>query len=87
MKHRAAGRIRFFSDEKIFCVDAKINRQNDRWIASDPEEVPIMEEPSSRPEFMSWRSCLARETSCLLTSLPRAKMSTRRSTWTSCRLW
>ncbi|QQP51299.1 Hypothetical protein FKW44_012621 [Caligus rogercresseyi] len=24
---------------------------------------------------------------CLLTSLPRAKMSTRRSTWTSCRLW
>ncbi|QQP51641.1 Uncharacterized protein FKW44_013064 [Caligus rogercresseyi] len=33
------------------------------------------------------RSCPARETSCLLTSLPRAKMSTRRSTWTSCRLW
>ncbi|QQP38637.1 Transposable element tcb2 transposase [Caligus rogercresseyi] len=63
LKHRAAGRIRFFSDEKIFCVDAKINRQNDRWIASDPDE----------PEFMSWRSCPARETSCLLTSLPRAQ--------------
>ncbi|QQP50935.1 Transposable element tcb2 transposase [Caligus rogercresseyi] len=42
LKHRAAGRIRFFSDEKIFCVDAKINRQNDRWIGSDPDEVPII---------------------------------------------
>ncbi|QQP53008.1 Transposable element tcb2 transposase, partial [Caligus rogercresseyi] len=29
-----------------------------------------LEEPSSRPEFMSWRSCPARETSCLFTSLP-----------------
>ncbi|QQP55531.1 Transposable element tcb2 transposase, partial [Caligus rogercresseyi] len=42
LKHRAVGRIRCFSDEKIFCVDAKINRQNDRWIASDPDEVPII---------------------------------------------
>lgn len=39
MKNEAAGRIRFFSDEKIFTVDAKINRRNDRWLAHDPENV------------------------------------------------
>ena len=42
LKRSAAGRIRFFSDEKIFCVDAKVNRQNDRWIAQDPEDVPVI---------------------------------------------
>lgn len=30
LKHEAAGRIKFFSDEKIFTVDAKVNRGNDR---------------------------------------------------------
>ena len=30
LKHAAARRIRFFSDEKIFTVDAKVNRRNDR---------------------------------------------------------
>ena len=30
LKNEASGRIRFFSDEKIFTVDAKINRRNDR---------------------------------------------------------
>ena len=42
LKRSAAGRIRFLSDEKIFCVDAKVNRQNDRWIAQDPEDVPVI---------------------------------------------
>lgn len=42
LKNEAAGRIRFFSDEKIFTVDAKVNRRNDRWLAYDPEEVPIV---------------------------------------------
>ena len=42
LKHRDASRIRFFSDEKIFCVDAKINRQNDRWICKDPADVPVI---------------------------------------------
>ncbi|QQP54110.1 Uncharacterized protein FKW44_006828 [Caligus rogercresseyi] len=60
--------------------------------SEDIEDVTQMrslslEEPSSQPEFMSWRSCPARETSCILTSLPKSKMATRRSTWTSCRLW
>ena len=42
LKHEAAGRLRFFSDEKIFTIEAKINRQNDRWLARDPADVPIM---------------------------------------------
>lgn len=41
LKHSAAaGRIRFFSDEKIFTVDPMHNRRNSRWIAADPSEVP-----------------------------------------------
>jgi len=42
LKNEAAGRVRFFSDEKIFTVDAKVNRRNDRWLAHDPEDVPIV---------------------------------------------
>ena len=42
MKHVAAGRLRFFSDEKIFIVDAKVNRRNDRWLAKDPSDVPVV---------------------------------------------
>jgi len=42
LKHTAAGRIKFFSDEKIFTVDAKVNRRNDRWLAHDPEDVPVV---------------------------------------------
>lgn len=47
LRNKAAGRIRFFSDEKIFTVDAKINRRNDRWLARDPEDVPVV----SRTKF------------------------------------
>ncbi|XP_019886946.2 uncharacterized protein LOC109610920 [Ooceraea biroi] len=42
LKHEAAGRIRFFSDEKIFTVDAKVNRRNDRWLAHNPEDIPVV---------------------------------------------
>lgn len=42
LKHEASGRIRFFSDEKIFTVDAKVNRRNDRWLAHNPEDVPVV---------------------------------------------
>lgn len=42
LKHEAAGHLRFFSDEKIFVVDAKVNRRNDRWIAMDLEDVPVI---------------------------------------------
>jgi transposase len=34
--------IIFFSDEKIFSQDQKTNRQNDRWLCSDPKDVPIV---------------------------------------------
>ena len=37
--------MRFFSDEKIFrlfTVDAKIKRKNNRWLAEDPGEVPVI---------------------------------------------
>jgi len=42
LKNEASGRIRFFSDEKIFSVGAKINRKNDRWFAYNPEDAPIV---------------------------------------------
>ena len=32
--------IWFFSDEKNFDQDQKVNRRNDRWLCSDPSEVP-----------------------------------------------
>lgn len=42
LRNNAVGRLRFFSDEKIVTVDAKINQRNDRWLAHDPEDVPIV---------------------------------------------
>ena len=30
----------FYSDEKHFDQDQKINRRNDRWICGDPSDVP-----------------------------------------------
>ena len=42
LKHDAAGRLRFFSNETIFTVDAKVNRRNDLWIAVDPSDVPVV---------------------------------------------
>ena len=42
LKNEAAGRLKFFSDEKIFTVDAKVNRRNDRWLAHDSEDVPVV---------------------------------------------
>ncbi|CAK9808822.1 hypothetical protein ANTQUA_LOCUS5758 [Anthophora quadrimaculata] len=47
LRNNTAGRLRFVSDEKIFTVDAKINRRNDRWLANDPEDIPIV----SRTKF------------------------------------
>lgn len=50
LKHDAAHRIRFFSDEKIFTVDQKFNRQNQRCYAVSPEKsciVPKTKFPAS----------------------------------------
>ena len=32
----------FFSDEKNFTQDQKVNKKNNRWLCSDPKEVPIV---------------------------------------------
>ena len=42
LRHETAGHLRFFSDEKIFTVDQKHNPKNDRWLAKDPADVPIV---------------------------------------------
>lgn len=42
LKNEAAGRVRFFSDEKISTVDAKVNRKNDSWLAHDLEDAPVV---------------------------------------------
>ena len=42
LKHVSAGMLRFFSDEKNFVQDMKNNRQNDRWLAESPDEVPVV---------------------------------------------
>ncbi|KAG5344036.1 MOS1T transposase, partial [Acromyrmex charruanus] len=41
-RHKMTCEIRFLFDEKIFTVDAKINRRNDRWLAYNPEDVPVV---------------------------------------------
>lgn len=41
LKHpEAPNMLWFFSDEKNFDQDQKINRRNDRWLCSEPTEVP-----------------------------------------------
>ena len=42
MKHETVGYLRFFSDEKNFTQEQKINRRNDRYLADNIEEVPIV---------------------------------------------
>ena len=41
LKHKAKGKIKIFSDEKMFTVDWKPNRRNDRYICSNINEVPV----------------------------------------------
>lgn len=36
------GMLWFFSDEKNFDQDQKVNRRNDRWLCNDPSEVPTV---------------------------------------------
>ncbi|UYV73977.1 hypothetical protein LAZ67_11001680 [Cordylochernes scorpioides] len=42
LKHDSFGMLRFFSDEKNFEVDQKVNPRNDRWICKDPSEIPVV---------------------------------------------
>ncbi|CAE1254203.1 unnamed protein product [Acanthosepion pharaonis] len=42
LKHRSPGMLRFFSDERNFIQDQTSNRQNDRWICEEIEEVPAV---------------------------------------------
>jgi hypothetical protein len=43
IKHPSVpNKLIFFSDEKNFTQDQKINRRNNRWLCSDPSEVPII---------------------------------------------
>ncbi len=65
LKHQAAGRMRFFSDEKIFTVEQKVNRRNDRWLAMDLGEVPIV---GSLPPSTSYSLSLVRVMSRLPTT-------------------
>ncbi|UYV71114.1 hypothetical protein LAZ67_8001791, partial [Cordylochernes scorpioides] len=42
LKHDSFGMLRFFSDEKNFDVDQKVNPRNDRWICKDRSEIPVV---------------------------------------------
>ncbi|UYV71060.1 IKK1 [Cordylochernes scorpioides] len=42
LKHDSFGMLRFFSDERNFDVDQKVNPRNDRWICKDPSEIPVV---------------------------------------------
>ncbi|UYV64166.1 hypothetical protein LAZ67_2006860, partial [Cordylochernes scorpioides] len=42
LKHDSFGMLRFFSDEKNFDVDQKVNPRNDRLICKDPSEIPVV---------------------------------------------
>jgi transposase len=46
LKHpHSNGQLIFFSDEKNFSQEQKVNSQNDRWLCSEPEEVPVVMTP------------------------------------------
>ena len=42
LKHQETGTLWFFSDEKNFDQDQKVNPRNDRWLCRDPSEVPAV---------------------------------------------
>lgn len=42
LKHQDAKKIIFFSDEKKWDVDQTHNRQNDRWLAKEKGDVPVV---------------------------------------------
>ncbi|QQP51529.1 Transposable element tcb2 transposase [Caligus rogercresseyi] len=42
LKHETAGLLRFFSDDNFFSQDQNSNRQNDRWICQNVDEVPVV---------------------------------------------
>lgn len=42
MKHETVGYLRFFSDEKNFTQEQKVNSRNDRYLTDNIEEVPIV---------------------------------------------
>lgn len=43
LKHGdSVGMLRFFSDEKNFVQDMKVNVQNNRWLCADPSDVPVV---------------------------------------------
>ena len=42
LKDESVGMLRFFSDEKNFVQDMRVNVQNDRWLCSDPSDVPVV---------------------------------------------
>ena len=41
LKHGARGKLKIFSDEKMFTIDWKVNRRNDRYICSNINKVPV----------------------------------------------
>ena len=42
LKHDSARLLRFFSDEKHFDQDQKVNSRNDHWICESIEEMPVV---------------------------------------------
>ena len=52
MKHEAASRIRFFSNEKIIAVDSMINWRNNRYLCQDLVDVPVKMMPKHPASVM-----------------------------------
>jgi len=49
-KPKEAGQLIFFSDEKNFTQDQKVNRRNNRWLCKNVADVPVvMSTKSPRP--------------------------------------
>ncbi|XP_011135173.1 uncharacterized protein LOC105180667 [Harpegnathos saltator] len=42
LKNEAASCFKFFSDEKIFIMDAKMNQKSSYWLAHDPEDISVV---------------------------------------------
>ncbi|CAE1330505.1 unnamed protein product [Acanthosepion pharaonis] len=74
LKHVSAEMLRFFSDEKNFIQDRRSNRQNDKWICKDIEEVTVVKHtkfPSS-VMVLGVIPSEGRGASCLRSSFKRA---------------
>lgn len=77
----------FYSDEKNFNQDQKVNSQNNRWLCQDPKEVPIIMKTKFPANVMVLGLSAMRAMLCPPMCSPKASKSTQMSILMSSALW